>query len=103
MDSPEFNEIMSALQGIVRRAYTLGRADALKRVIETMEKDEASWKPLAITGPVDSAPATAERHFDHAEPVPSHGGTAAKPASGGSSVPWYLRGQSAQVRKAAKG
>jgi hypothetical protein len=51
MNSPEFEEILTSLQDVVRRAYSLGRADALKQVVQVMQADEQSWKPRALMAP----------------------------------------------------
>ncbi len=59
MDSPEFEQILASLQAVVRRAYVLGRSEALKRVVEVMQTDETSWKPLALSAPPNVAPAPA--------------------------------------------
>jgi hypothetical protein len=51
MNNPEFEDILTSLQDVVRRAYSLGRADALKQVVEVMQADEQSWKPRALMAP----------------------------------------------------
>jgi hypothetical protein len=55
MQTQEFDEILASLQQIVRQAYTLGRSDALKQVVEVLKADAASAKPLALMGPADEA------------------------------------------------
>ncbi len=66
MRSREYEEILASLQEVVRRAYALGRSEALKQVVQVMQTDESSWKPLAIAGPTEQVAAPAPR----AEEVP---------------------------------
>ena len=54
MSNPELDEIMASVQAAISRAYALGRLDALKHVITTMEAEEsgaAAPKPLALMAP----------------------------------------------------
>ena len=52
MSNSELDEIMASVQAAVSRAYALGRFDALKHVITTMEAEEATApKPLALMAP----------------------------------------------------
>ena len=58
MSNPELDEIMASVQAAISRAYALGRLDALKHVITTMEAEEsgaAAPKPLALMAPQPSA------------------------------------------------
>ena len=55
MKNQEFDDILASLQQIVRQAYTLGRSDALKQVVEVLKADAASAKPLALMGPAEEA------------------------------------------------
>ncbi len=96
MDSPEFEEIMAALQTVVRRAYSLGRTEALKRVVEVMEKDETTWKPLALRGPTPQEPAS--QTAAPAEETAADYEPAGAPQQ--ENVPWYLRNRpAAPVRR----
>ena len=56
MKNQEFDDILASLQQIVRQAYSLGRSDALKQVVEVLKADAGSAKPLALLGPADAAP-----------------------------------------------
>jgi hypothetical protein len=84
MDSPEFEQILASLQAVVRRAYVLGRTEALKRVVEVMQTDETSWKPLALTAsPAATASAMADAPVSETadlEPAKPMGEHAAAPA-----------------------
>ncbi len=76
MHGPEYDEIMGSLQEIVRRAYNLGRSDAVKQVVKVMQADESTWKPLALSAPAESEPTplqhALEHHQDMREPVEAH-------------------------------
>lgn len=99
VSSPEFEELLSSLQKIVRQAYLLGRSEALKQVVEVMKTDDASWRPLAITGPTD-LPA-GSRAGPHGDPGRTNTGrtpvhtdkmdTAEPVARPVSSLPWWKR------------
>ena len=109
MSKSELDEIMASVQAAISRAYALGRLDALKHVITTMEAEEATApKPLALMAPqpVEAAapepvPDSARVHGD-AEPsepsvVQTHPDTPANDEWAGVSapeadpVPWYRR------------
>ena len=51
MDSHQLTEINQSLQAIVRRAYDLGRAEALKRVVDVLSEDRAPAEQLALMAP----------------------------------------------------
>ena len=52
MSKSELDEIMASVQAAISRAYALGRLNALKHVITTMEAEEATApKPLALMAP----------------------------------------------------
>ncbi len=110
MHGPEFDEIMGSLQEIVRRAYNLGRSDAVKQVVKVMQADESTWKPLALSAPAETAPSpiqhTLEHHPEALQPVEAREGieaeaTAAGPDNDNSdavqapprngSAPWWAR------------
>ena len=100
MQNQELDDILASLQQIVREAYALGRADALKQVVEVLKADAAAAKPLALAAPTDepapaAAPAPTENGaslHDQAPPQfkPSNddGGAA---AAGGAPTPWWSR------------
>ena len=100
MSSSDYEEILASVQDVVQRAYSLGRAEALKRVIEVMKGDEQPAKPLALMAPSESAgheatkQSVASSHPETAEPMtlgkPSESG--ADQAAGGDSAPaWWAR------------
>ncbi len=49
-------EINASVQAIVRRAYDLGRAEALKRVVDVLSEDRGSVEQLALMAPDSAAP-----------------------------------------------
>ena len=57
MPSPEFETILASLQKIVNEAYSLGRSEALKQVVEVLKADSASARPLALMAPSEQATA----------------------------------------------
>ncbi len=61
MDSHELAEINASLQAIVRRAYDLGRTEALKRVIDVLNEDRPTADQLALMAP-DKPPDTSHHH-----------------------------------------
>lgn len=110
MHGPEYDEIMGSLQEIVRRAYNLGRSDAVKQVVKVMQADESIWKPLALSAPAERESSllqhALEHHQEAPEPVDAHAtadSDAGSPASDGANVdavqappqdeaaPWWAR------------
>ena len=108
MSKSELDEIMASVQAAISRAYALGRLNALKHVITTMEAEEATApKPLALMAPapqpVEAAvpePAPAQR--DEAAPsepsvvqahpdAPANDEWAGVSAPEADPVPWYRR------------
>lgn len=68
MASSEYGDILEAMQKIVRQAYDLGRAEALKQVVEVLKTDPVPAKPLALPAPAagDTEPVRAEPEHDMA-------------------------------------
>jgi len=107
MHGPEYDEIMGSVQEIVRRAYNLGRSDAVKQVVKVMQADESTWKPLALSAPAESEPSplqhALEHHQDAPEPVEIHAsdesgaepdndnGEASSIAAQDDAAPWWAR------------
>ena len=56
MENQELAEIDAAARAIVRRAYDLGRGEALKRVVEVLSSDRPSADQLALKGPEETPP-----------------------------------------------
>ena len=100
MQSPEYGEILTSLQEMVRKAYVLGRSEALKQVIDVMQKDETTWKPLAITGPAEGAAPIALGSIDASarDPGPQNG-TSAEPGAGAA---WWARAARKPPARTAK-
>jgi hypothetical protein len=57
MSQSEINDVVAAVEALVRRAYTLGRRDALRHLVKYAQSDEALAKPLALLAPVVEASA----------------------------------------------
>ncbi len=55
MQTSQLAEIDASLKALVRRAYDLGRDDALKQVVDVLKSDRACSEPLALAGPADAA------------------------------------------------
>lgn len=69
MQNHELAEIDASLQAIVRRAYDLGRSEALKRVVEVLNADRPADQ-LALMAPDDAAPpASHDNAPNHEEPA----------------------------------
>lgn len=66
MPSSDYEDILESLRKIVRQAYDLGRAEALKQVVEVLKTDPVPPKPLALSAPT---PPAAEP--DRTEPMPA--------------------------------
>ena len=60
MQTTELTEIDASLRAIVRRAYDLGRSDALKRVVNVLKEDCPQVEHLALEAP-DEMPHQQER------------------------------------------
>ncbi len=62
MQNKEFEDILASMEQIVRQAYTLGRSDALKQVVEVLNADPLSVKTLALPGPDHQSAASIATH-----------------------------------------
>ncbi len=71
MHTPELAEIDASLLAIVRRAYDLGRSDALKKVVDVLNADTTPSEPLALTGPDASNGAATHQNMSEPERVES--------------------------------
>lgn len=58
MSNPQLAEIDASLQAIVRRAYELGRGDALKKVVEVLSAEPPASERLALMAPDAPTPVT---------------------------------------------
>ncbi len=66
MDNQELAEINASLQAIVRRAYELGRTEALKRVVEVLSADRPPAEQLALMAPDKTGAGPYEAAPEHA-------------------------------------
>ena len=55
MSQSEINDVVAAVESLVRRAYTLGRRDGLRHLVKYAQTDEALAKPLALLAPMAEA------------------------------------------------
>ncbi|MBS0559779.1 MAG: hypothetical protein JSR21_06970 [Proteobacteria bacterium] len=55
MSQSEINEVVGAVEALVRRAYMLGRRDGLRHLVQVAQADEAIAKPLALLAPAAEA------------------------------------------------
>ena len=67
MHNDELSELDASLQAIVRRAYDLGRSEALKRVVEVLSTERPSDQLALMAPPEDPAAAPPETEPDHQE------------------------------------
>ena len=74
MENHELDEIDATARAIVRRAYDLGRSEALKRVVDVLSADRPSADQLVLTAPEET----------EAQPPP-----AAMNGSASSDKPWW--------------
>ena len=49
------DDILASVEDAVRRAYALGRSDAMKRVIELAQSDDPGLRAVALLGPAEPA------------------------------------------------
>ena len=67
------DDIVASMEDTVRRAYALGRADAMKRVIEMAQSDDTGLRAMALLGPADPArPAPPAALLNSPQPAPAH-------------------------------
>ena len=55
MSQSEINEVVASVEALIRRAYALGRRDAMRQLVKYAESDESIAKPLALLAPVVEA------------------------------------------------
>jgi ferritin-like metal-binding protein YciE len=75
MENHELAEINTSLQAIVRRAYDLGRTEALKRVVDVLSEDRPAADQLALMAPDK----TNSHHNNYADDVNDRAGSSEKP------------------------
>ena len=64
LQSSDLSEINVSMQALVRRAYDLGRSDALKKVVDVLNADQNQSERLALM-----APPVAEPSLEHPDPA----------------------------------
>jgi len=69
LSNSQLAEIDASLQAIVRRAYDLGRDDALKKVIDALNSDAPCVERLALMGPSTTGSETEPQSVVGAEPA----------------------------------
>lgn len=68
MSSAELDDIVASMESALRRAYALGRQDAIDQLTRYLQSDEVVSQRLALAAPVDDPPPV-----DDAEPAPPVG------------------------------
>jgi len=72
MKPPHVDDIVASVEEAVRRAYALGRADAMKRVVELAQSDDPSLRAVALLGPAEPArPAPSPTLLNAPQPTPA--------------------------------
>ena len=66
------DDILASVEDAVRRAYALGRSDAMKRVVELAQSDDPGLRAVALLGPAEPSRREAAPAFLEApkEPAP---------------------------------
>ncbi|HEY0205587.1 MAG TPA: hypothetical protein VGC15_15695 [Acetobacteraceae bacterium] len=78
MTRDNVDDIVASVEDAVRRAYALGRADAMKRVVELAQSDDPGLRAMALLGHAEPArPAPPPALLDApqsslAQPLPEH-------------------------------
>ena len=49
------DDILASVEDAVRRAYALGRSDAMRRVVELAQSDDPGLRAVALLGPAEPA------------------------------------------------
>ena len=68
--SGSVDDIVAAVEDAVRRAYALGRSDAMKRVVELAQADDPGLRTIALLGPAEPSRQAAPGLEVPAEPAP---------------------------------
>jgi ferritin-like metal-binding protein YciE len=80
VQNPELAQLDATLQTLIRRAYDLGRTDALKKVVDVLNHESPGGDYLALSAPAETEAPQA------APPEPVNGKPAAAPPR-----PWWAR------------
>jgi hypothetical protein len=79
LQNTELTEIEASLQVIVRRAYDLGRSDALRKVVDVLSADRPCPAPPALMAPASMTPPAGEEEEPLGAGLPS------------ATPPWWVR------------
>jgi hypothetical protein len=72
LQNTELLDIEASIQSLVRRAYDLGRNDALKKVVDVLNGDRPFAEQLALMGPKGGT--REHEHENMSEPEPTTAG-----------------------------
>lgn len=82
MPNSELETIAASMTEAIHRAYSLGRTDALRRVVEMVQQDDLGSRAVALIGRTEPAQAdrhdeppaadTVSIHKDHGHTEPGH-------------------------------
>ena len=70
MPPTNVDDIVASVEEAVRRAYALGRSDAMKRVVELAQSDDPALRAVALLGPAEPARPDQMQQAQHAVPEP---------------------------------
>lgn len=56
MNNAELDDIVASMEGALRRAYALGRQDAIDQLTRYLQSDDVVSQRLALAAPVNNAP-----------------------------------------------
>jgi len=71
MPPTNVDDIVASVEDAVRRAYALGRSDAMKRVVELAQSDDPGLRAVALLGPAEPARPDQAQSLHHAAPEPA--------------------------------
>lgn len=75
MTAANVDDIVASVEDAVRRAYALGRADAMRRVVELAQSDDPGLRAVALLGPAEPAkPTPPQALLDAPQPAPAQHG-----------------------------
>jgi hypothetical protein len=67
LSHPQLAEIEALLLSVIRKAYDLGRSDALKKVVAAVNGDRSLSEPLALMAPASASPPRADEARSESE------------------------------------
>ncbi len=93
MSSAELDDIVGSMEAALRRAYALGRQDAIDQLTKYLQSDGVVSQRLALAGPADSPPPA--NSADHTSPLGGDQGPVETAEEGGSGSEHVMRARDA--------